>query len=260
MDRDHRNPANALAADDASPLSPRFFEENSDGAEGVLLALALAVEQRDDVTAGHCERLAITSLALGMAMGLDHTRLVALYRGAFLHDIGKVGIPDSILLKRGKLTADEWTVMRGHPVSGAEICSHLKSLSPVLPIIRHHHERWNGTGYPDGLDGEMIPLLARVLQIADIFDALTSHRCYKPAYSPKAAVRIIEDETARGWRDPQVVNLFLRIHHDLITRIIEYEHPSDYSLSALRRNLVSLSPIMSAQAALLGYHTPVIAG
>jgi len=112
----------------------------------------------------------------------------------------------------------------------------------------------------DGLGGEMIPLLARVLQIADIFDALTSHRCYKPAYSPKAAVRIIEDETARGWRDPQVVNLFLRIHHDLITRIIEYEHPSDYSLSALRRNLVSLSPIMSAQAALLGYHTPVIAG
>jgi putative two-component system response regulator len=259
MGRDYRNDTNALAADAACPLTPRFFEENSDGAEGVLLALALAVEQRDDVTAGHCERLAITSLALGMSMGLDQTSLVALYRGAFLHDIGKVGIPDSILLKRGKLSPEEWIVMRGHPVSGAEICSHLKSLGPVVPIIRHHHERWDGTGYPDSLRGELIPLLARVLQIADIFDALTSHRCYKPAYSPKAAVRIIEDETARGWRDPQVVSLFLRIHHDLITRIVEYDQPGDYSLSALRRNLVNLSPMMNAQAALLGCRTPVTA-
>lgn len=259
MGRDHRNPTNALATDAASPLTPRFFEENSDGAEGVLLALALAVEQRDDVTAGHCERLAITSLALGMSMDLDHASLVALYRGAFLHDIGKVGIPDSILLKRGKLTSDEWTVMRSHPVSGAEICSHLKSLGPVVPIIRHHHERWDGTGYPDGLSGEMIPVLARVLQIADIFDALTSERCYKSAFSPKAAISIIEDETARGWRDPQVVNLFLRIHHDLITRIIEYDRPSDYSLRALRRNLINLSPIMNAHAGLLGCRTPVTA-
>jgi response regulator RpfG family c-di-GMP phosphodiesterase len=149
--------------------------------------------------------------------------------------------------------------MRSHPVSGAEICSHLKSLGPVVPIIRHHHERWDGTGYPDGLSGEMIPVLARVLQIADIFDALTSERCYKSAFSPKAAINIIEDETARGWRDPQVVNLFLRIHHDLITRIIEYDRPSDYSLRALRRNLINLSPIMNAHAGLLGCRTPVTA-
>ena len=259
MGHDHRNVTSPLALDAAYPLTPRFFEENSDGAEGVLLALALAVEQRDDVTAGHCERLAITSLALGMSMELDRTSLVALYRGAFLHDIGKVGIPDSVLLKRGKLSADEWTVMRGHTVSGAEICSHLKSLGLVVPIIRHHHERWDGTGYPDGLRGELIPLLARVLQIADIFDALTSPRCYKPAYSAKEAIRIIEDETARGWRDPQVVSLFLRIHHDLITRIIEYDRPSDCSLAALRRNLVSLSPIVNAHAALLGCPAPVSA-
>jgi len=248
MDRYHRNLKNVLAAAAAPPLTPRFFEENSDGAEGVLLALALAVEQRDDVTAGHCERLAITSLALGMSMGLEHTSLVALYRGAFLHDIGKVGIPDSILLKRGKLTPDEWTVMRGHPVSGAEICSHLQSLGPVVPIIRHHHERWDGGGYPDGLREETIPLLARVLQVADIFDALTSERCYKSAFTPKQAIRIIEDETARGWRDPHVVSLFLRIHHDLINRIIEYDSPTDCSLRALRRKLISLSPMMNAHA------------
>jgi putative two-component system response regulator len=175
MGRHHRNLAKVLTADAPSPLTPRFFEENSDGAEG-FLALALAVEQRDDVTAGHCERLAITSLALGMSMGLDHTSLVALYRGAFLHDIGKVGTPDSILLKRGKLTPDEWTVVRGHAVSGTEIGSHLQSLGPVVPIIRHRHERWDGGGYPDGLREETIPLLARVLHLADIFDALTSER------------------------------------------------------------------------------------
>ena len=259
MGRDHRTATNALAANAAYRLTPHFFEENSDGAEGVLLALALAVEQRDDVTAGHCERLAITSLALGMSMGLDQTSLVALYRGAFLHDIGKVGIPDSVLLKRGRLTSDEWIVMRGHTVSGAEICSHLKSLGPVLPIIRHHHERWDGTGYPDGLRGELIPLLARVLQIADIFDALTSYRCYKPAYSAKEAIRIIEDETARGWRDPQVVSLFLRIHHDLITRIVQYDRPNDYSLTALRQNLASLSPMMNEHTALIARPVPVSA-
>ena len=168
--------------------------------------------------------------------------------------------PDAILLTRGKLTSAEWTVMRSHPVSGAEICSHLMSLGPVVPIIRHHHERWDGTGYPDGLAGEMIPVQARVLQVADIFDALTSERCYKSAYSAKAAIQIIEDETARGFRDPQVVNLFLRIHRDLITRIIEYDRPSDYSLRAQRRNLINLTPLMNAHAALLGCQTPVTAG
>jgi putative two-component system response regulator len=254
-----RDLTNAPSADPAYPLTPRFVEESSDGAEEVLMALALAVEQRDDVTAGHCERLAITSLALGMSMGLDHNSLVALYRGAFLHDIGKVGVPDSILLKPGKLTPEEWAIMHAHPIRGAEICGHLKSLAPVLPIISHHHERWDGTGYPDALRGEQIPLLARVLQIADIFDALTSHRCYKPAYTPRAAIRIIEDETARGWRDPQVVSLFLRIHYDLINRIVEYEQPSDYSLSALRRTLVSLSPMMKAHAAFRGCRAPVSA-
>jgi len=248
-----------LPAEAAYPLHPRFVEENSDGAEGVLLALALAVEQRDDVTAGHCERLAITSLALGMFMGLDKTSLVALYRGAFLHDIGKVGVPDAILLKPGKLTPQEWAVMQGHPMRGAEICGHLPSLAPVLPIIRHHHERWDGTGYPDGLRGEQIPLLARVLQIADIFDALTSQRCYKPAYTPKAAIEIIEEETARGWRDPQVVSMFMRIHYDLIVRIVEYNQPSDYSLSALRRTLVNLSPMMRAHATSGGCRVPVSA-
>src|ERR1039458_5519140 len=156
--------------------------------EVILFALSQVVEQRDKHTAGHCERLAFISVAMGTAMGLDRPDLLALYRGGYLHDIGKVGIPDSILFKPGKLTAEEWVTMRTHTVRGEEICRHLKSLSTVLPIIRHHHERWDGSGYPDGLRGDQIPLLARVLQIADIYDALTYERPYKPAFPPAEAI------------------------------------------------------------------------
>src|SRR6185369_16638672 len=144
--------------------------------EEILFALALAVEQRDRQTSGHCERLASISVALGVVMGLARPRIAALLRGGYLHDVGKVGIPDSILFKPGPLTADEWDTMRSHTVIGENICRHLKSLAPVLPIIRHHHERWDGSGYPDGLKGEEIPLLARILQVADIYDALASPR------------------------------------------------------------------------------------
>jgi HD-GYP domain-containing protein (c-di-GMP phosphodiesterase class II) len=185
----------------------------------ILFALAQAVEQRDPHTARHCERLALISVALGMALELDRASLLALCQGGYLHDIGKVGIPDSILFKPGRLTAKEWTVMRSHPVRGQEICQHLRSLTPVLPIIRHHHERWDGTGYPDGLRGEQIPLLARLLQIADIYDALTSPRPYKRAYDVKHALQIIEEETERGWRDPEVVTLFFQLHKGVISQI-----------------------------------------
>ena len=131
-------------------------EFSVDETEAILFALARAVEQRDRRTAGHCERLAFMGVALGMAMRLDRISLLALYRGGYLHDVGKVGIPDSILFKPGKLTAEEWVTMRSHAVRGEEICRHLKSLGPALPIIRHHHERWDGSGYPDGLRGAQI--------------------------------------------------------------------------------------------------------
>ena len=125
--------------------------------EGVLYSLARMVEQRDSHTAGHCERLAITGVALGMAMQLDSASLLSLYMGGFLHDVGKVGIPDSVLFKPGKLNEEEWEIMRAHPVRGEEICRPLVSLRGVLPIIRHHHERWDGTGYPDGLQRHRDP-------------------------------------------------------------------------------------------------------
>ena len=182
--------------------------------EGVLLALGEAVEQRDSLTAGHCQRLAFLSVALGTAMGLDRGDLAALYRGGFLHDVGKVGIADAILFKPGRLAPEEWTVMRSHTTRGEEICRGLPALAPVLPIIRSHHERWNGSGYPDGLRGETIPLLARVLQVTDIYDALTSARPYKAAYTAEQALGILREETRKGWRDPAVVDVFLRLHEE----------------------------------------------
>ena len=212
--------------------------------EEILFALALAVEQRDRHTAGHCERLALIGVSMGLAMGLELSSLLVLYRGGYLHDIGKIGIPDSILFKKGKLDAEEWVTMQSHTTRGEEICTPLRSLNPVLPLIRHHHERWDGTGYPDGLRGEDIPLLARVLQIADIYDALISARPYKPAISPEDAIRTIEEETDRGWRDPQVVKLFLRLHEDVISKISDYTAKPNHSLAAMRDSLSGLQQFL----------------
>ncbi len=228
--------------------APKPGDCSNDETEGLLLALAQAVEQRDRQTAGHCERLAFISVAIGMALRLGSDSLQALYRGGFLHDVGKVGIPDSILFKPGGLSADEWIIMRSHCTRGEEICRHLKSLAPVLPIIRHHHERWDGSGYPNGLRDEQIPLLARVLQVADIYDALTSPRPYKPAYSAEKALLIIEDETSRGWRDPEVVRMFLRVHKSVIARIGYYNNRADCNLAALRNSLTDLHAVMDAVA------------
>src|SRR5262249_45337440 len=143
--------------------------------------------------------------------GLSKQDKLALFRGGDFHDIGKISIPDSILFKRTFLTEEEWEAMRQHTLRGGEICRPMKSLAPVLPIIRSHHERWDGSGYPDGLKGSGIPLLARILQLADIYDALTTSRPYKSAYSHEEAVQQILTETKRGWRDPELVPLFARI-------------------------------------------------
>jgi len=197
-------------------------EPDGDDHEAVLLALGQAIELRDSSTGGHCERLAFHSLALGLAMGLSRAELLALYRGGFLHDIGKVGMPDTILFKPSSLSAGEWQTMRRHPVIGEQICRRLRTLQPVLPIIRNHHERWDGSGYPDGLRGTGIPLLARVLQLADIYDALTTVRPYKRAYSPEEALGIMQEETGRGWRDPEIMELFLRLHRSVMNVLEDF--------------------------------------
>jgi putative two-component system response regulator len=215
-----------------------------DETEGILFALAQAVDQRDHQTAGHCERLAFISVAMGMAMGLDRPKLLALYRGGFLHDVGKVGIPDSILFKPGALTAEEWVTMRSHTVRGEEICRHLSSLQPVLPIVRHHHERWDGTGYPDGLRGKQISILARIVQVADIYDALISPRPYKCAFTPQEALRVMQEETDRGWRDPEIVSLFFKLHEGVVSKIAEYTTGADRNLDAMRNTLANLQAVL----------------
>jgi putative nucleotidyltransferase with HDIG domain len=224
-----------------------------DETEGILFALAQAVEQRDRHTAGHCERLALIGVAIGMAMKLSRADLLTLYRGGYLHDIGKVGIPDSILFKEGQLTAEEWIIMRSHSERGEEICRPMKTLAPVLPIIRSHHERWDGSGYPDNLSREQIPLLARVLQVADIYDALTSPRPYKAACTPLEALAIMDAETARGWRDPELMQLFFRMHGDVISRIAGHDGP-DRGMDSVRTSMRNLQRYLAGSAKPLARH------
>lgn len=192
-------------------LRHKALIDSLEEAETILFVLAQSVEHRDKYTGRHCERLATYSIAIAQALGLSKQDKLALFRGGYLHDIGKISIPDSILFKRTFLTEEEWGTMRLHTLRGEEICRPMRSLAPVLPIIRSHHERWDGTGYPDGLKGPGIPLLARILQLADIYDALTTSRPYKSAYSHEDAVREILDETKRGWRDPELVPVFARV-------------------------------------------------
>lgn len=200
-----------LVARVRSLLKLKAFTDDLDHAEAMLLTLGRTVEGKDPYTRGHCERLAAYSVALGKALGLPQEELTALDRGGALHDLGKIAIPDAILLKPSKLSEAEWAIMREHPVIGERICLPLRSLTRVLAIIRHHHERWDGSGYPDGLAGELIPMTARVLQVVDIYDALTTARPYKPALSLTTAREVLRDEVARGWRDPGVVEPFIEM-------------------------------------------------
>jgi putative two-component system response regulator len=209
------------------PLHPQVFRarisalirhkaavDRLEEAESILFALALTVEKRDSDTGGHCQRLALYSVAFGMRLGLSEPQLLALHRGGYLHDIGKVVVPDAILYKPGKLSAEEWVVMKTHSVRGEDICRPMRSLLPVLPIIRSHHERWNGTGYPDGLAGSKIPLLARVLQLADAFDALCSDRPYKKAFPREVSLQTLLSEAEMGWRDRELTRLFTELPFD----------------------------------------------
>ena len=194
-----------------SLLKLKRHTDELENAETVLFSLALSVEAKDPYTNGHCDRLARYSVTLGRRLGLPPESLKALHRGGILHDVGKIAIPDNILLKPGPLTDLERTVVQTHPVVGERICAPLKSLRLVLPIIRHHHERWDGSGYPDGLAGDAIPLTARVLQVVDLYDAFTTQRPYKPAYTPEAAFAIMREETAKGWWDGRLMERFIAL-------------------------------------------------
>jgi putative two-component system response regulator len=177
-------------------------------AESVLFSLARSIEGKDPYTHGHCERLSEYSTSLGNCLGLPDEQITALRRAGIVHDIGKVAVPDAILLKPGRLTEEEWKVMREHTTVGERICAPLKSFRPVLPIIRHHHEKLDGSGYPDGIRGDAIPITARILHIVDVYDALTTERPYKRAFSITDALQTMKEEVAKGWWDPHIFEQF----------------------------------------------------
>ena len=189
-------------------VSFRRLTQDLDDAEKMLFAVARAVEARDEGTGDHCDRLATLAARLGEHLGLDSESLKTLRRAGYLHDIGKIGIRDAILLKPGRLDTEEWKVMRSHVEIGVEICAPLRTLRPVLPVIRHHHERRDGSGYPDKLAGDDIPLLVRVFQVVDVFDALTNDRPYRRALSVEEALAVQREEAAHGWWDPQILEAF----------------------------------------------------
>ena len=192
----------------ASLLKLKYFTDELEHAEDILCTLGRSVEARDPYTEGHCERLSDYAANLGHYLGLDEEEQLALKRGGFLHDLGKIRVPDEILKKGTDLTAEEWKLMKQHPVIGEAICRPLKSLRLVLPIIRHHHEHWNGSGYPDALSGERIPLLARILQVVDVYDALRTERPYKPALSHEDSLRMMSEEAQDGLWDRKLVKAF----------------------------------------------------
>ncbi|BAY27796.1 response regulator receiver modulated metal dependent phosphohydrolase [Calothrix sp. NIES-2100] len=198
-----------LAARVKSLVSQKRLNEDLDHAEKVLFSVARAIESRDPNTGDHCERLVKLGQAFGEYLCLSRNQIRDLMWGGYLHDIGKVGIPDAVLLKKGKLTEEEWEIMRQHVSIGEKICQPLRSMRGVIPIIRHHHERWDGSGYPDGLKGNDIPYIAQVFQIIDIYDALTSERPYKRSFTPEEALNIMLEETNTGWRNPELVQQFV---------------------------------------------------
>jgi putative two-component system response regulator len=203
--------AEELHARVASLVRLKEYTDDLESAEAILKSLALTIDARDPYTDGHCERLSKFAVALGASLGLSKDELSALDRGGYLHDIGKIGIPDAVLLKPTKLTAQEFELIKQHTIIGDRLCGELRSLRLVRTIVRHHHETLDGSGYPDGLSGEQVPLLAQIVGIVDLYDAVTTSRPYREALPPEHAYAELRSECARGRRDPRLVEAFISL-------------------------------------------------
>jgi putative two-component system response regulator len=199
--------AEELIARVKSLLRLKEFTDELETADSVLCTLGLVVEGRDPYTEGHCERLSVHAADLGRHLGMDEDSILALKRGGYLHDLGKIAWPDEILKndRARDLTAAEWEIVKMHPITGENICKPLHSLGLVLPIIRYHHEHSDGSGYPDGLTAANIPVLPRVFQVVDVYDALRTARSYKPAFSHEQAAETMREEASRGLWDAELV-------------------------------------------------------
>lgn len=255
--RDHRLAGIEAGADDfltkpfdSSELTARVrslsrlkrYTDELESAESVIVSLALTVEARDAYTEGHCERLSTYAVALGRAIGLSADDLWALRKGGLLHDVGKVGIPDSILLKQGRLTPEEYEIVKAHTVIGERLCAGLRSLTSVRPIIRQHHERLDGRGYPDGLKGSEVSLLAQIIGVVDAFDAMTTDRPYRKSLGLDRAVEELRQDAATGAMDVMLVERFIDVAPGLFAStpsIVEWdrgrpEHAEDAALVSER--------------------------
>jgi putative two-component system response regulator len=200
--------AQELLARVRSLVRMKRYTDDLDSAASLIMAMALLIEARDGNTEGHCHRMANYATALGRALDLGEDDLHALHRGGFLHDIGMLAIPDQVLRKSGPLDPEEFELMKSHTTVGDSLCGNLRSLEPVRPIIRHHHERLDGSGYPDGLAGEDIPLVAQIIGVVDVYDAVTTRRPYQGAHSSQEAIDILRGQVVRGWRRPDLVDTF----------------------------------------------------
>jgi putative two-component system response regulator len=184
-------------------------KSNLEGTDELLFFFAVAIGKRDPDTGNHCKRLVKIGTEFGEYLQLSPLEIRDLNWGSYLHDIGKIATPDAVLLKKGKLTPDEWEIMKQHVIIGEKICEPLASMKGVLPIIRHHHERWDGSGYPDGLKEEKIPYIVQVFQVIDIYDALINERPYKQAMTSQLAISLMLKEADAGWRNRELIEKFV---------------------------------------------------
>ena len=203
--------AETLIARVKSLLRLKTIVDERDDAETVLNALARTLEAKDPYTLGHADRVAQYAVELGKMLGVNAYDSQILRKGGMLHDLGKIAIPDAILLKPGRYTQEEFAIMKRHPVLGCEICGKLRTMRDALPLIRHHHEKLDGSGYPDGLRGEALSPLVRIISIVDIYDALRSQRSYKEAFTVDKSFEIMWQEVEKGWWDRGVLTAWEKL-------------------------------------------------
>ena len=203
--------AEELRARVRSLIKIKRYTDDLESAESVIMSLALTVEARDPYTEGHCKRLAAYATALGEALHLPDEDVAALYRGGYLHDVGKIGIADAVLQKPTRLTQAEFDLMKQHTVIGERLCGNLRSLAPVRGIVRHHHERLDGRGYPDGLRGGDVPLLAQIVGLVDVYDAVTTTRPYRAAGPPERGYDELRGDVTAGARRRDLVEAFIAL-------------------------------------------------